>query len=523
MPQRQSPAPIRNLVLVLGDQLDLESAALQNFDPAQDHVLMIEAPGEGTQVWNHKARIALFLSAMRHFCNALYARRWPYTYATLDDAKALQLLSFSELLTHYLRGLMPKKLQILEPGDWRMQQDIERVCQQAKLPLAMLPDTHFMCSRAQFATWARGKKELRMEFFYRDMRRQHGVLMQSSKEPEGGRWNFDADNRQGYPKTGPGNIPPPARFEPDAITRQVFAQVEKHFPNHPGSLASFAWPVTREQALQALDQFIQTRLGGFGPYQDAMWRTEPWGWHSLISTSLNLHLLDPREVIAAAQTAYRARGLDLASVEGFIRQVLGWREFIRGVYWLDMPGMQEANHFNHQRALPAWYWSGNTRMACMRAVVQQTMEHGYAHHIQRLMVTGQFALLAQIKPEAVCDWYLAVYVDAIDWVERPNTAGMALFATGPRMTSKPYIASGQYIKRMSNYCDGCAYKPEQRAGASACPVTTLYWHFLDEHEAELMRNPRTSLMAKNIARLSPEERQAIGQHAQNLLGNLDAL
>jgi deoxyribodipyrimidine photolyase-related protein len=523
MPSRPSPTAIRNLVLILGDQLTLDSAALQNFDPAQDHVLMIEAPGECAQVWSHKARIALFLSAMRHFCNALHERRWPYTYSTLSDAKALKLLSFSELLAHYLRGLQPKNIQVIEPGDWRIQTLLEQTCAAAQVPLRVLGDTHFMCSRAQFAAWARGKKELRMEFFYRDMRRQHGVLMQSAKEPEGGRWNFDADNRHGYPKAGPGNIPPPARFAPDAITRQVFAEVEEHFPKHPGSLASFAWPVTREQALQALAQFVQTRLPGFGPYQDAMWSTEPWGWHALLATSLNLHLLQPSEVVAAAQSAYRERGLDLASVEGFIRQVLGWREFIRGMYWHDMPTMGEANHYGHQRQLPAWYWSGNTRMACMRAVIGQTLEHGYAHHIQRLMVTGQFALLAQILPQAVCDWYLAVYVDAVDWVERPNTAGMALFATGPRMTSKPYIASGQYIKRMSNYCEGCAYKPEQRSGADACPITTLYWHFLDTHEAELMRNPRTSLMAKNIARLSAPERAAIKTQAQNLLEKLDTL
>jgi deoxyribodipyrimidine photolyase-related protein len=523
MPNRSSPAPIRHLVLILGDQLSLDSAALQNFDPAQDHVLMIEAPGEGTAVWSHKARIALFLSAMRHFCNALHTQRWPYTYSTLADARALRLLSFSELLEHHLSRLKPKSIQMIEAGEWAMQQSLVQACQRAQVPLRALPDTHFMCSRAQFAAWARAKKELRMEFFYRDMRRQHGVLMKNAKEPEGERWNFDADNRSGYPKAGPGAIPPPAHFEPDAITRQVFAEVDEHFPKHPGSLQSFAWPVTREQALQALQQFVQTRLPHFGRYQDAMWTTEPWGWHALISTSLNLHLLNPREVVAAAEEAYRERNLDLASVEGFIRQVLGWREFIRGVYWLEMPHMQEANHFGHQRQLPAWYWSGETNMACMRAVVGQTLAHGYAHHIQRLMVTGQFALLAQIAPSQVCDWYLAVYVDAIDWVERPNTAGMALFATGPRMTSKPYIASGQYTKRMSNYCEGCTYKPEQRSGASACPVTTLYWHFLDTHEAELMRNPRTSLMAKNIARLGADERAAIRTHAQTLLENLDTL
>ncbi len=523
MRSHRVPQELRRLVLVLGDQLSLESAALEDFDPAQDCVLMIEAAGEGTQVWSHKARIALFLSAMRHFCNALHRAQWPYAYLSLEDAQALNLLSFSELLTHCLRGLKPKMLQIVEPGEWRMLQTIEACAGSTGTPLALLPDTHFMCSRAEFAAWAAGKTELRMEFFYREMRRRHGVLMQNAKEPEGGRWNFDTDNRGSYPKSGPGPIEAPARFEPDAITRQVFALVEKHFPQHPGQLDSFAWPVTREQALQALARFIDTRLAHFGDYQDAMWTSEPWGWHALLSPALNLHLLSPREVVAAAQAAYRERALPLASVEGFIRQVMGWREFIRGVYWLDMPQLAEANHYGHERALPAWYWTGDTRMACMRACVGDTLKNAYAHHIQRLMVTGQFALLAQINPRAVCDWYLAVYVDAVEWVELPNTAGMALFANGGRFTSKPYVASGQYIKRMSNYCQGCAYQPQLRTGDAACPITTLYWHFLATHEQSLMKNPRTSLMAKNIARLGASERKALQTQAEQTLARLDQL
>ena len=528
-PSSPSPPPLnaarpRRLVLVLGDQLTFDNPALAGFDPAHDRVLMVEAASEGKEVWSHKARIALFLSAMRHFCNEVHRRGWPYTYLRLED-EALPL-TFSERLASTLRGLAPEIVQMAEPGEWRMLEQVQAAAAATETPLQVLPDTHFMCSREEFARWAGDKKELRMEFFYRDMRRRHGVLMEGGadrKEPVGGQWNFDADNRQGYPKGGPGSIAPPARFEPDRITRQVFELVEKHFPDHPGSLASFAWPVTREQALQALATFIDTRLAHFGPHQDAMWTDTPWGWHSMVSTSLNLHLLDPREVVAAAEAAYRERGLPLASVEGFVRQVLGWREFIRGVYWLDMPQLKTANHYGHTRALPRWYWTGETRMACMKDVVGQTLQHGYAHHIQRLMVTGQFALMAEISPQAVADWYLAVYVDAVEWVELPNVAGMALFATGPRFTSKPYIASGQYIKRMSNYCSGCPYRPEQRTGDDACPVTTLYWHFLDKHEAVLAKNPRTSLMAKNITRLSVGERTSIGARAAYILNNLDTL
>lgn len=511
---------LRRLMLVLGDQLWMANPALAGFDPAQDRVLMIEAPGEGTQVWSHKARIALFLSAMRHFCNDVHRQGWPYTYVRLDDM--VDLPTFQARLLQVLQDQKPQTLVVCEPGEWRMLCAVQDAARDADVDWQVLPDTHFMCSREEFARWAGDKKELRMEFFYRDMRRRHGVLMNAG-QPEGGQWNFDADNRKGWPAGGPGNIPEPAWFEPDRITRQVFELVEKHFPGHPGSLASFQWPVTREQALVALQRFIDTRLPRFGPQQDAMWTHTPWGWHALLATSLNLHLLDPREVIAAAEAAYRERGLDLPGVEGFIRQILGWREFIRGVYWLDMPQMKDANHYGHTRALPRWYWTGDTRMACMRDVIGQTLAHGHAHHIQRLMVTGQFGVLAEIRPQEVNDWYLAVYVDAVEWVQLPNTAGMALFANGGRFTSKPYIASGQYISRMSNYCKGCVYRPDQRTGDDACPMTTLYWHFLDRHEDSLMKNPRTSLMARNIGRLDAAQRESLRSRAAYVLANLDDL
>ncbi len=332
------------------------------------------------------------------------------------------------------------------------------------MALTWLPDPHFLCTREAFARWAQGKRELRMEFFYRWQRKQQRVLLDAAGEPEGGQWNFDADNRSGFPKAGPGEIEPPASFAPDAVTRDVIALVQRQFPQHPGALDDFGWPVTRAQALQALHRFIDTRLAQFGRYQDAMWTGTPFGWHALLSTSLNLKLLDPREVVTAAEAAYRAGRVPLPSAEGFIRQVLGWREFIRGVYWHFMPQLAQDNHYGHRRALPRWYWTGDTQMACMRAVIGQTLQHGYAHHIQRLMVTGQFALLAQIAPQQVAAWYLAVYVDAVEWVELPNVAGMALHADGGRFTSKPYVASGQYIKRMSNYCAGCRYRPEERTG-----------------------------------------------------------
>ena len=361
-----------------------------------------------------------------------------------------------------------------------------------------------------------------MEFFYRSMRRQYKVLMEAD-QPVGGQWNFDAENRKGFGKSGPKEVPTALRFEPDAITKNVIVLVERHFDDHPGSLDQFNWPVTREQALRALQDFINNRLPHFGAHQDAMWTGMHFGWHAPLSSSPNLKLLNPLEVVLAAKQAYRQSKVDLPSAEGFIRQILGWREFMRGVYFLDMPSLKTANHFGHENALPAWYWTGETKMNCTRQYVSQTLTNGYSHHIQRLMLTCMFGVTAQIKPQQVCDWYLAVYVDAVEWVELPNTPGMAMFANGGRFTSKPYVASGAYVKRMSNYCADCHYDPETRVGACACPVTTLYWKFLDRHETEFAENPRTALMVKNLRRMTPALGSEIRMRASEMLAALDTL
>jgi deoxyribodipyrimidine photolyase-related protein len=517
---------MRHLILILGDQLSFSSPALAQFDPAQDGIVMIEASSEAQAVWSHKARITLFLSAMRHFANAVAARGWPLDYVVMDAPGSSD---FSVRLQDATARHQPQAVKVAEPGELRMQNLIEAACTAASVPLMQIDDTHFLCSRTEFADWARGKKELRMEFFYRVMRKKFDVLM-DGKEPLGGTWNFDAENRSAYPKStkggkqiGPGLIPPPAAFAPDAITLEVMELVSTRFADHPGELASFAWPVTREQALEALNVFIEHRLPQFGQYQDAMWTDTPFGWHALLSAALNLHLLDPREVVAQAEEAYRKGRVPLESAEGFIRQILGWREFIRGVYWQDMPGLKAANHYQHERALPAWFWNGKTNMACLRDSLGQTLKHGYAHHIQRLMVMGNFALLAELSPQQVCDWYLAIYVDAIEWVELPNTAGMALHANGSRFTSKPYVASGAYINRQSNYCSGCRYDPAVRVGEKACPYTTLYWNFIDRHAATLSANPRTALMTKNLERIGADELASIRLHAASILENLEAI
>lgn len=506
-------------VLVLGDQLWAKSPLLLPRSPGETTLVMIEALAESRVVWVHKARTTLFLSAMRHFAAERRAEGFNVIYSDLAQTGEASL---SERLVQLCQAHAIDQLDVLEPGEWRLEQDILSATKSASVKLRIVEDTHFLCSRAQFAKWASKYKQLRMEYFYREMRQQHKVLM-DGKEPVGGQWNFDADNRSAFPKSGPGDITPHSMFAPDAITQAVIQEVQSLLPDNPGELTSFAWPVTPAQAQQAMAHFIEHRLPSFGPYQDAMWTDTPFGWHSLLAAAINLHMLDPREVIAAAEEAYQQGKVDLPSVEGFIRQILGWREFMRGVYWLDMPAMRQANHLQADQALPKWFWTGDTHMNCMKQSIGQTLQHAYAHHIQRLMVIGNFALLAGLSPQQVEDWFLAVYVDAVEWVELPNVAGMALFANGGRFTSKPYIASGAYIKRMSNYCQGCKYRPDQKTGDTACPFTTLYWDFIARHEPMLAGNPRTALMAKNWQRQDESAQAVIRETAQSMLHNLDTL
>lgn len=504
-------------ILILGDQLDLQSAALQDFDRKTDEIIMVESSNEAQYVWTHKAKIVLFLSAMRHFAQTLKEQNYPLTYIQESPLTIFEAVK-QEILRKKVRHLV-----CVEPGEWRVRKALEALALELNIQLEIRDDTHFYCTPQEFKAWVADKKELRLEYFYRLMRKTNQVLVDGDGNPEGGQWNFDQDNRKPYPKKGPGLIDAPASFAVDVITQQVLDYVELTYPNHPGSLAHFNWPVTREQALEALEYFVEYRLRNFGVYQDAMWTDTPFGWHSILSSALNLKLLNPREVIASVLKAWKKYSLELSSIEGFIRQILGWREFVRGMYYLDMPQMALDNFYEHQRALPKWYWTGQTEMACMKDTIGQTMEYGYAHHIQRLMVTGNFALLAEILPSAVCEWYLAVYVDAIEWVELPNTAGMALFANGGRFTSKPYIASGAYIKRMSNYCSDCKYKPEVRYGESACPITNLYWNFLINHRDQFDASPRTRLMTANLKKISDSDQAAIQIHAKKILNHLDDL
>ena len=504
-------AAVRHLVLVLGDQLDLQAAAFDGFDNAQDAVWMAEVAEESTHVWSAQQRIALFLAAMRHFADALREAGRPLHYRRLDEPGNRGQLA--EELRATLAALKPQRVLMTAPGDWRVWQSLKAVVERAGLALEVCEDRHFFNTVREFAAYAKGRKGLRMEFFYREMRKRHGVLMQHG-QPVGGQWNFDADNRESFGAKGPGLLPPRATFEPDDITREVLDLVRTRFADHPGRLDSFAWPVTRAQALQAMQAFIADRLPLFGRYEDAMWPGEPWLYHSQLSAALNLKLLNPFEVVHAAEAAYHEGHAPLAAVEGFVRQILGWREYVRGIYWTQMPGYLERNALDAQQPLPDWYWTGDTDMACLRDAITQTLDHGYAHHIQRLMVTGLYALLLGVQPQQVHAWYLAVYVDAVEWVELPNTLGMSQYGDGGLLGSKPYVASGRYIQRMGGPCAQCRYKPAERAGDDACPFTTLYWDFLMRHEAMLAGNQRMVMQLKNLSRLTEAERAAVAERAE---------
>jgi deoxyribodipyrimidine photolyase-related protein len=503
-------AKLRSLIVVLGDQLDLDAAGFDGFDASIDAVWMAEVAEESTHVWSSKPRTVMFLAAMRHFALELKAAGRPLHYTRLDAPGNGGSLA-AQLKADILR-LRPARLVMTAPGDWRVLTAIKTLAAELELTLDIHEDRHFYCTVREFAAHAKGRKSLRMEYFYREQRQRHRVLMQGD-QPIGDQWNFDADNREAFGAAGPGAVPPRAAFANDTITREVIALVDKRFSSHPGRLDSFAWPVTRAQALQSLQSFVRDRLPLFGRYQDAMWPGDPWLYHSHLSAALNLKLLNPREVVAAAEAAYRAGHAPLASVEGFIRQILGWREYVRGVYWTLMPGYADRNAMAANEDLPAWYWTGATDMACLRDALTQTLEHGYANHIQRLMVTGLYALMLGVSPQQVHAWYLAVYVDAVEWVELPNTLGMSQYADGGVMGSKPYVATGKYIQRMSPHCKGCRYDPAQRSGDDACPFTTLYWDFLMRHEAALSKNPRMSLQVKNVARLTDVQKQAVTDRA----------
>ncbi len=499
--------PDQHLILVLGDQLSLSLSSLREGDKLHDVVLMAEVMAEATYARHHKKKFVLVFSAMRHFAEALRAEGWRVDYVFMKD----------EGNTHSLKGEVERaKLRhgisdvvMTEPGEWRLREDLHQIHQ--------LEDRRFLCTHAGFRQWADGRKELRMEYFYRDMRRQTGLLMEGDK-PVGGQWNFDSENRK--PAKSDLFMPGPLRFAPDEITRDCIALTQKIAEDNFGDIDPFWFAVTTEQAEQALEHFLISALPKFGETQDAMLTGQKFLHHAVLSPYINLGLLDPLHVCRRVEDEYRAGRVPLAAAEGFIRQIIGWREYIRGIYWLKMPDYRDVNVLNATRPLPDFYWTGETDMNCIAQAVKQTREEAYAHHIQRLMVTGNFALIAGINPQEVHEWYLAVYADAYEWVELPNTIGMALHADGGLLGSKPYAASGNYINKMSDYCKSCRYDVKQRTGPDACPFNALYWDFMARHLQRFSKNPRMGNITRVYEKFDDAEKERIAASAKVFLEGL---
>lgn len=506
------------LILILGDQLSPDLSSLSEGDPARDRVVMAEVAEECDYAPHHRKKIAFLFAAMRHFAATLRRRGWTLDYYTLDQGHA----DLCQALLASKRALGAGELLVTHPGEWRLLEAMEtRWPQRLGCPVRILEDRRFITPAGFFRDWAENRKSPRMEFFYREMRRHTGLLMEPDGSPVGGRWNFDADNRRRFD----GAVPPPGpkRFEPDATTRAVLDQVAERFPDRFGDLEPFWFAVSASQARDALAHFLEHALPWFGDYQDAMTGGEDFLFHGVISLYLNAGLLDPLAVCEAAEARYRDGLAPLNAVEGFIRQILGWREYVRGIYWLKMPDYREENRLESHRDLPGFYWSGETRMRCVAEAVRSTREHAYAHHIQRLMVTGNLALLLGVDVKQIHEWYLAVYADAYEWVELPNTLGMVMHADGGYLGSKPYAASGRYIQRMSDYCGDCAYKVSSAEEPHSCPFNSLYWHFMQRHRQRFVRHPRMARVYQSWEKMKPEKRQAILERAEQVLRDLESL
>ena len=506
----------RTLVPILGDQLSPAIASLNGADPASTIVLMMEVADETTYVRHHKKKIAFLFSAMRHHADGLRAAGWTVDYVTLDDPDNAG--SFTGEIARAVARHAPDRIVVTEAGEWRVAAMLDSWETLFGLPVEIRGDDRFVASHADFEDWAKDRKSLRMEYFYRVMRRRTGLLMDGD-DPVGGEWNFDAQNRK--PASADLLMPRPLAFAPDAMTTEVLALVAARFADHPGTLDGFDFAVTHDDALRQQAHFLDHALPRFGDYQDAMLTGEPYLWHSILSPYINAGLLDPLALCRAAAARHDAGKAPINAVEGFVRQIIGWREYMRGIYWREGPGYVDRNFLDATRDLPGFYWTGETDMHCLAQAIGQTLTHAYAHHIQRLMVTGNFALLIGANPKQVHEWYLEVYADAYEWVELPNTLGMSQFADGGLLGSKPYAASGAYIDRMSDYCRHCRYDVKKRVGEDACPFNALYWDFLVRHEDKLGRNPRLAMPYRNWARMKPADRDATRAQAKAFLASLD--
>ena len=506
------------LVPILGDQLSMTLSALDGVEPREAVLLLMEVAEETTYVRHHRRKIAFILAAMRHHAAALREAGWTVDYVELDDPDNTG--SFTGEIARAVARHAPGRIVTTEAGEWRvlqMQQAWETLF---GIPVDLRPDTRFLCSHNEFDRWAGDAKALVMEPFYRQMRRRTGLLMADGK-PVGGRWNFDTDNRQALAEADM-FMPRPLSFAPDPVTREVLALVERRFPDHPGALDGFDYAVTAEDAERQEAYFFAHALPKFGDYQDAMLTGERFLWHSILSPYLNAGLLDAADLCARAESEYQAGRAPLNSVEGYIRQLIGWREYVRGVYWREGPDYAHRNFFGNTRALPRFYWTGETDMHCLAEALGQTAAAAHAHHIQRLMVTGNFAALIGADPYLVHLWYLEIYIDAYEWVELVNTLGLSQYGDGGLVASKPYVASGAYINRMSDYCRHCRYDVGKRVGDDACPFNALYWDFHARNEGKIGDNPRMRMPYNNWRRWGEKAKSETRAQAAAFLAKLDA-
>ena len=498
---------------MLGDQISAPErlSSLRDIDRDRDVVLMAEVASELTYVKHHKQKIVHTLASMRKHAARLEADGIAVRYVRFTDPGVADDLPGE--VRRALGGQPFDRVVTTRSGEWRLEQAFDALERELDLPCERREDDRFICSTPEFEAWAADKASLTMEFFYREMRRKTGVLMEGGK-PVGGRWNFDKENR----KRLPAHLKAPARVlaHPDNVVGDLMAEVEARFPDNFGTLDDFTWATTPEEAEEIAAHFFARALPTFGDYQDFMRRGDPWLWHARVSAALNIGFLDPLDLCRRAEAEWKAGRAPLNAVEGFVRQILGWREYIRGIYWLKVPEYRQRNALGADRRLPWFYWSGETDMACVRDVVSMTRDHAYAHHIQRLMVTGNLAMLLGVHPDEVDDWYMVVYADAYEWVEMPNTRGMATFADGGIVGSKPYAASGAYINRMSDYCSGCRYDVRERTTENACPFNALYWDFMMRHEKRLRDNRRIGYAYTTLERMGAEERAAIKARAEAL-------
>lgn len=505
------------LILILGDQLSPGISSLRHADPARDTVLMAEVAAEAGYADHHKQKLVLVFSAMRHFAEELRGAGWRVTYRRIDDPDAAPDLRAAA--ADALRETGAESVAVTEPGEWRLWDQMQDWPATLGVPVDLLADDRFIVSREEFEAWASGRRNFIMEHFYRMVRRKTGLLMEGD-QPAGDRWNFDAENRT--PAKPDLFLPQAPDATPDAVTEEVVALVRDRFAGHVGRLDQFRWHVTRAGAEAARDWFIANALPDFGRFQDAMLLGQPHLYHSLLSPYLNIGLLDPLDLCRRAEAEWRAGRAPLNSVEGFVRQIIGWREYVRGIYWREMPAYVDLNALDATADLPDLYWTGVTDMACLAEVMGQTLDIGHAHHIQRLMITGTFAMLMGVDPLQVHQWYLAVYVDAYEWVELPNTLGMSQYGDGGLMATKPYAASAAYVNRMSNYCGACRYDPKKRLGDGACPWNALYWDFVARHADRWRGNNRMLPILRNWERFDPDEQAAIRAAAAAFRAGLPA-